>query len=202
MFFNIDLSSWRLVLELVLREDVSHCEALLLRTFLGLDLRPVRLVLVSVFRSSPGPSGQFQIAHQSQCSFRFTPLRLCVSVVLTLVTSVSIDTCHLCLLDAVVRQPCSLSLQLVSLRIESPGTSSQVSVALPRQPLYVVPCVLGYTTLLRKIRVVLGYIANLSLVCDLFMIDSLKLDDVLSALLLMAFGFCNPSGRWDEVLGP
>ena len=40
----------------------------------GFDLRLVRLVLDSVFRSSPGPSGQFRIAHQSRCSFRFTPL--------------------------------------------------------------------------------------------------------------------------------
>ena len=39
------------VLELFLREDVSHCKALLLRIFLGFDLRLVRLVLVSVFRS-------------------------------------------------------------------------------------------------------------------------------------------------------
>ena len=39
MCLNIDLSSWRLVLELFLREDVSHCGALLLRTFLGFDLR-------------------------------------------------------------------------------------------------------------------------------------------------------------------
>ena len=45
MCFNIDLSSWRLDLELFLREDVSHCKALLLRTFLGFDLRLVRLVL-------------------------------------------------------------------------------------------------------------------------------------------------------------
>ena len=57
-------------------------------------------------------------------------------------------------------------MQLVSFRLESPGTSSQISVALPRQLFYVVPCVL--TTLLRKIRVVLGYIASLSLLCDLF----------------------------------
>ena len=48
---NIDLPSWRLVLELFLREDVSHCKALLLRTFLGFDLCLVRLILVSVFRS-------------------------------------------------------------------------------------------------------------------------------------------------------
>ena len=49
-------------------------------------------------------SSQFQIAHQSLCSFRFTRLRLlCVSMVLTLVTFVSIDTRHLCLLDAAVR---------------------------------------------------------------------------------------------------
>ena len=90
MCFSIDL--------LFLREDVSHCKALLLRTFLGFDLRLVRLVLDSVVRSSPGASGQFQIAHQSQCSFRLTRLRLCVSVsvVLTLVTSVSIDTRHSC----------------------------------------------------------------------------------------------------------
>ena len=36
------------VLELFLRESVSHCEALLLRIFLGLDLRLVCLVLFSV----------------------------------------------------------------------------------------------------------------------------------------------------------
>ena len=80
-------------------------------------------------------------------------------------------------------EPCSLSLQLASFRLESPRTSSQVSVALPRQLLlYVVLCVLGYTTLLRKIRVVLGYIASLSLLCDLFKIDLLKLDDLLGVL--------------------
>ena len=67
-------------------------------------------------------------------------------------------------------EPCSLSLQLVSFRLESPRTSSQhVSVALPRQLLYVVLCVLGYT-------------ASLSLLCDLFKIDSLKLDDLLSVI--------------------
>ena len=77
-------------------------------------------------------------------------------------------------------EPCSLCLQLVSLRLESPGTSSQVSVALPQQLLHVVLCVRGYTTLLRKIRVVLGYIASLSLLCDLFKIDSLKLGGLLS----------------------
>ena len=32
------------------------------------------------------------------------------------------------------------------------------------------------------------------------MIDSLKLEDLLSVLLLMAFGSCNPSGRWEDVL--
>ena len=62
-------------------------------------------------------------------------------------------------------EPCSLSLQRDSLRLESPGTSSPVSVALPQQPLHVVQRVLGYTTLLRKIRVVLGYIAGRSLLC-------------------------------------
>ena len=51
---------FQLALELFCREDVSHCKALLLRTFLGFDLHLVRLV--SVFRCSPGPSGQFQIA--------------------------------------------------------------------------------------------------------------------------------------------
>ena len=55
MCFHMDLPSWKLVLELFLREDVSHCRALLLRTFLGFDPRLVRLVLDSVFRSSPGP---------------------------------------------------------------------------------------------------------------------------------------------------
>ena len=75
-------------------------------TFLASDcvLNPFRcfvrrsavLFFVSLFRSSPGPSGQFQIAHQSQCSFRFTRHHLCVSVVLTLVTSVSSDARRLC----------------------------------------------------------------------------------------------------------
>ena len=59
-------------------------------------------------------------------------------------------------------------------------TSSQVSVALPRQLLHVVLCVLGYTTLLRTMRVVLGLRCCLSLLCDLFKIDLLKLDDLLS----------------------
>ena len=87
MCFNMDLSSWRLFLELFLREDVSHCKALRRRILLDFDLHLARLILVSVFCSSPGPSGQVQIAHQSQCSFRFTRLRLlCVSVVLTLVS--------------------------------------------------------------------------------------------------------------------
>ena len=95
MCFNIDLSSWRLVLELVHREDVSHCNALLLRTFLGFDLRLVRLILVSVFRSSPGLP--------VNCRLR-TNLDVCFD-----------------------------SLQLVTFPLESPGTSSQVSVALPRQ---------------------------------------------------------------------
>ena len=98
-----DVLQHRLAFELFLREDVSHCKALLLRTFLGVDRRLLRLVLDSVFHSSPGPSRQFQIARQSRCSVRFTRLRLCVSVVLTIVTSVSIDTRHLCLLDAAVR---------------------------------------------------------------------------------------------------
>ena len=69
-----------------------------------------------------------------------------------------------------------------------------MSVALPRQLLYVELCVLGYTTLLRKIRVVLGYIASLSLLCDLFKFDLLKL----GRPLLMSFGSCSPSGRRDE----
>ena len=51
-------------------------------------------------------------------------------------------------------EPCSLSLHLVSLRRENqekpllgpPRFSSQVSVALPQQLLYVVLCVLGYTS--------------------------------------------------------
>ena len=93
-------------------------------------------------------------------------------------------------------EPCSLSLQLVSLRLESPVTSSQVSVALPKQILHVVLCVLGYTTLLLKNRVVLGLRCCLSLLCDLFKIDLLKLDDLLAILcrwpsvpaILLAYG--------------
>ena len=136
MCFNIDLPSWRPVLELFLREDVSHCKALLLRTFLGFDLRLVRLVLVSVFRSLLVLPVNFRLVRlsHSRCSFRFssvvflairctkvttrptgfTRLRLCVGVVLTLVTSVfsevsfisvaiDISTNVLCLLDATVR---------------------------------------------------------------------------------------------------
>ena len=48
--------------------------------------------------------------------------------------------------------------------------------------IHVVLCVLGRVTLLRKIRVVLGLRCCLSLLGDLFMIDSLKLDDLLSFL--------------------
>ena len=141
-----------------LREDVSHCKALLLRTFLGFDLRLVRLVLVSVFSLSPGPSGSIKdwcVCPNLDVRFDSPPwffaicctkdttrptgstrLRPCVGVVLTLVTSVSIDTSFisaasdtptnvLCLRDAAVRspqvnsspsEPCSLSLQLASLR--------------------------------------------------------------------------------------
>ena len=96
---------------------------------------------------------------------------------------------------------CSFSLQLVSLRLEYPTTSSQIVVAPPRQHLHVVLCVLGYTALLRKIRVVLGFRCCLSLFCDMFTFDLLKLDDLLTRPLLMAFfGSCNPSGRWDEIL--
>ena len=42
------------------------------------------------------------------------------------------------------------------------GCLHTFSVALPQELLYVVLCVLGYTTLLRKIRVVLGHIASFS----------------------------------------
>ena len=104
MCFNIDLSSWRLVRALFLREGVSQCKALLLRIQERLRFSPCSShsrLGVSLFSWS---SGQFQIAHQSRYSFRFTRLRLlCVGVVLTLVTSVSIDTRHLGLLDAAVR---------------------------------------------------------------------------------------------------
>ena len=61
MCFNKHLSSWRLVLELFLREDVSRCKALLLRILLGFDLRLVRLILDSVFCSSPGPLVNFRL---------------------------------------------------------------------------------------------------------------------------------------------
>ena len=50
--------------------------------------------LISIFTLFVSFSSRcFEIANQSLCSFRFTRLRLlCVSVVLTLATSVSIDT--------------------------------------------------------------------------------------------------------------
>ena len=117
MCFNVDLSSWRLVLELFLREDDFHCRALLLRTFLGFRLRLVRLFLVSVFRSLLVLLVNFRLVRlsQSRCSLRFTRLvLLCMGAVLMLVTSVAIDTSFisaasdtstnvLCLLDAAVR---------------------------------------------------------------------------------------------------
>ena len=62
MCFNKDLSSWRLVLELCLREDVSHCKALLLRFLLGFNLRLGRLILVSV---SCAPISMFVSIHSS-----------------------------------------------------------------------------------------------------------------------------------------
>ena len=61
-------------------------------------------------------------------------------------------------------------------------------------------CVLGYTALFRKIRVVLGLRCCLSLLCDLFNIDLLKLDDLLGVLCCWPSAPANPSGRWDEVL--
>ena len=48
---HTDLPSWRLVLELLLREDVSHSKALHLRTLLFFDVLFVRLVFFSVFHS-------------------------------------------------------------------------------------------------------------------------------------------------------
>ena len=148
-------------------------------------------VLDSAFRSSLGPSRQFRIAHQSRCSFRFTQLHLCVSVVLTLVTSVSIGTRHLCVLDAAVRapqvssspsEPCSLSLQLVSLPFEAQGTSSQVSVVLHSN--YFTLCYVFLDTPLCIAHFVtfLATSQSLSLLCDLFEIDMLKFDDLLSVL--------------------
>ena len=60
MCSDIELSSWRLVRELFLSEDVSHCESLLLRILLGFALRLVRLIVDSVFCSSPGPPVNFR----------------------------------------------------------------------------------------------------------------------------------------------
>ena len=92
------------------------------------------------------------------------------------------------LMNSSPSEPCYVSLQLVSLRLESrlrpllrpPRTSSRVSFALPQQQLYIVLCVLGHIPLLRKIRVVLGLRCCLSLLCGLFEVDLLKLDDLLS----------------------
>ena len=182
MCFNIDLSSWRLVLGLFLREDVSHCKALLLRSQERFRSSPCSFhsrLGVSLFSWS---SGQFQIAHQSRCLFRFTRLRLlCVSVVLTLVTPVSIDTRHLKRVLhrlALFFYLCNLFLFDLSLQ----RLLHKLLLLFPRQLLYVVLCVLGYTTLLHKIRVVPGYIASLSLLCDLFKIELLKLDALLRVL--------------------
>ena len=125
-------------------------------------------------------------------SIRSTSSLLCVGAFLILVTSlprlfgfnaVSAWCCCSSLqVNSSPSEPCSWSLQLVSLRLESPRTSSRVSIALPRQLLHVVLCVLGYITLLRKIRVVLSLRCCLSLLCDLFEIDLVKLDDLLGVL--------------------
>ena len=96
----------------------------------GFDLHLVRLALDSVIRSSSGASGLFRL--RTNLDVRFDSLDFFV--------------------NSSPSEPCSLSLQLVSLRLECPGTSSQVSVALPRQLLRVVLCVLGYTTPLRPER--------------------------------------------------
>ena len=50
-----------LSLELFLREDVSRCKALLLRSLPGFDLRLIRLILDTVFCSSPGPLVNFRL---------------------------------------------------------------------------------------------------------------------------------------------
>ena len=67
-----DVLQHRLVFKPFLREDVSHCKASLLRTFLGFDLRLVRLVLDSVFRSSPGLPVNFGL--RTNLDVRFDPL--------------------------------------------------------------------------------------------------------------------------------
>ena len=96
MCFNIDLPSWRLVLELFLLDDVSHCKALLLRTFLGFDLRLVRLILdcVSIFSwsfrsiSDCAPISMFVSMHStSSLRKRGLTLVICVGLMLRFVTT-------------------------------------------------------------------------------------------------------------------
>ena len=77
MCFNIDLSSWRFVLEFFLREGVSRCKAILPRTCLGFDLRLVRLVLDSVFHSSLGTPVNFRL--RANLYVRFDSLDFVVS---------------------------------------------------------------------------------------------------------------------------
>ena len=74
-------------------------------------------------------------------------------------------------------EPCSLSLQRVSLRLESQRLLHKF-LLLFHGNYFTLCCVfLDTPTLLRKIRVVLGLRCCLSLLCDLFKIDLLKLDD-------------------------
>ena len=55
MCINIDLSSWRLVLELFFVRMFLTAKQSFSESKTGFDLRLVRLILVSVSRYSPGP---------------------------------------------------------------------------------------------------------------------------------------------------
>ena len=76
---------------------VKHCLSESKRSF---DLRLVRLIIVSVFRSSPGHPVNFGL--RTNLDVRFDSLDFGFSA-WAFVTSVSIDTRHLCLHDAAVR---------------------------------------------------------------------------------------------------
>ena len=126
--FNTDLPSWRLVLEHFPPCTVKYhfSEPFLVSIFaLFVSFSSPCFLFVSILFLG------FLVICCSKVTTRptgFTRLRLCVGVVLTLVTSVSTDTSFILAaigLDAAVRppqvnsspsEPCSLSVQLVSLR--------------------------------------------------------------------------------------
>ena len=186
-----DVLQHRLVFELFLREDVSHCKAITSpnlswfrsspcssRSWLSVshfswffwsisDCAPISM-LVSIHSTSSLRKRGFW--HSSP--LYPSTLVICVCMMLLFVTSSEFFTVWTLFF---ISATCFFSTWISVDFFTSFCCSSQ-------QLLYVVLCVLRYTTLLRTIRVVLGLRCCLSLLCDLFEIDLLNLDDFLSVL--------------------